>query len=453
MPDGNIEFLGRNDFQVKIRGYRIELGEIESCLMGHPGVREAVVIAREDRAEDKRLVAYYTAVLGEEFEPGVLSAEQLRAHVLGRLPEYMAPAAYVRLESLPLTPNGKLDRRALPAADTDAYSRGGYEAPQGEVESKLAEVWAEVLKVEQVGRHDNFFALGGHSLLAIRVIEHLRGQGLKVDVRALFASATLGDLAARVEAGTAAIEVPPRLIPAGCEAITPEMLPLVKLSQEEIDFIARQVPGGMSNVQDIYPLAPLQEGIFFHHLMSEEGDAYLLSSLSAVDTRERLEAFVEGLKRVVERHDILRTGLAWEGLAEPVQVVLRHVELAVEEVELDPAAGEAAEQLYARFDPRRHRIDLRQAPMLRVSVAYDEQQKRWLLLVRGHHLIGDHTTVEVIQEEIQEQLLGRVEEVRESVRYRNVVAQARLGMSREEHEEFFREMLGEVEEPTAPFGL
>jgi acyl carrier protein len=165
LADGNIEFLGRNDLQVKIRGFRIELGEIEARLMEHPAVREAVVIAREDTAGDKRLAAYYTDA-GEDS----LSAEQLRSHLSARLPEYMVPAAYVRLESLPLTPNGKLDRKALPAPESDAYSTRGYEAPQGETEARLAGIWAEVLKLDRVGRHDNFFALGGHSLLAIRVI-------------------------------------------------------------------------------------------------------------------------------------------------------------------------------------------------------------------------------------------------------------------------------------------
>ena len=167
LPDGNIEFLGRNDFQVKIRGFRIELGEIEARLMEHPGVREAVVIAREDTPGDKRLVAYYTSAEAQ----GAGDAEQLRSHLSAVLPEYMVPAAYVHLESLPLTPNGKLDRRALPAPQADAYSTRGYEPPQGEIEEQLAGIWAEVLKLDKVGRHDNFFSLGGHSLLAVRVVE------------------------------------------------------------------------------------------------------------------------------------------------------------------------------------------------------------------------------------------------------------------------------------------
>ena len=157
LADGNIEYLGRNDFQVKIRGFRIELGEIEARLAEYPAVREAVVIAREDSPGDKRLVGLLPTVAADgESEQDAISAEQLRSHLTALLPEYMVPAAYVCLESLPLTPNGKLDRKALPAPEVDAYSTRGYEPPQGEIETKLAEIWADVLKLERVGRHDNF---------------------------------------------------------------------------------------------------------------------------------------------------------------------------------------------------------------------------------------------------------------------------------------------------------
>ena len=189
LPDGNIEFLGRNDFQVKIRGFRIELGEIEARLMEHPAVREAVVIAREDTPGDKRLVAYYTAASGEGERAGeqrqdAVDIEGLRSHLSASLPDYMIPAAYVRLESLPLTANGKLDRRALPAPEADAYSTRGYEPPQGEVEVKLAAIWAEVLKLDRIGRHDNFFALGGHSLLAIQLQSRIQAiVGIEISIR------------------------------------------------------------------------------------------------------------------------------------------------------------------------------------------------------------------------------------------------------------------------------
>ncbi|HEV2733246.1 MAG TPA: amino acid adenylation domain-containing protein, partial [Longimicrobiaceae bacterium] len=442
--EGTLEYLGRNDFQVKVRGFRIELGEIEARLAEHPGVREAVVLAREDAPGEKRLVAYYA---GDE----AVEAEALRAHLGARLPEYMVPAAYVRLEALPLTPSGKLDRRALPAPEGDAYARREYEAPVGETETALAAAWSEVLGVERVGRRDNFFELGGHSLLAVRLVERMRRRGLRAEVQALFTTPTLAELAAVAGGGSAAVEVPPNRIPTPCEAITPGMLPLVDLTQAEVDRIAAGVEGGARNVQDIYPLAPLQEGILFHHLASTEGDPYLMSDLSSFDGRERLDRYLAALQAVIDRHDVLRTSVAWEGLREPVQVVWREARLQVVETELDPAGGDAAEQLWARFDPRRNRLDVRRAPLLRVHVARDAD--RWLLLLSVHHLVDDATTVEALRAEVQAHVSGRAHELPAPLPFRDYVAQARLGVSRAEHEAYFRELLGDVDEPTAPFGL
>ncbi|WP_348652018.1 amino acid adenylation domain-containing protein [Rhizobium sp. 007] len=164
LPDGNLEFLGRNDDQVKIRGFRIEPGEIAARLCEHARVREAAVVARQDRAGDKHLVAYVVCgpEAGSDDDDGGGLAGALRAHLSGRLPDYMVPSAFVRLEALPLTANGKLDRKGLPAPADDAYARRSYEAPQGEIETALAGIWAELLGLERVGRHDHFFELGGH---------------------------------------------------------------------------------------------------------------------------------------------------------------------------------------------------------------------------------------------------------------------------------------------------
>ncbi|MGH9969237.1 MAG: condensation domain-containing protein, partial [Pyrinomonadaceae bacterium] len=235
--------------------------------------------------------------------------------------------------------------------------------------------------------------------------------------------------------------------------ITPEMLPLVQLTAEEIERIVETVPTGAGNVQDIYPLAPLQEGILFHHLMEGEGDPYIVGSLYSFDSRQRLDRYLEAMQAVIDRHDILRTGVVWEGLPEPVQVVWRKAVLPVEEVELEVGAGDGAGQLREHYNPRSYRLDVRRAPMLRVAIAQDEEQGRWLMMLLRHHLIGDHTTLEVMQEEIEAYLLGQGNRLAKPLPFRNLVAQARLGMSREEHEGYFRELLADVEEPTAPFGL
>ncbi len=197
LRDGNIEFLGRNDFQVKIRGFRVELGEIEARLTEFPGVRVSVVVVRNDRVADSRLVAYYTAA--EAAGQVVPGAEQLRAHLLAKLPEYMVPAAYVRLESLPLTPNGKLDRKGLPTPGEGAFARQGYEEPRGEIEIAVAAIWAEALKIKRVGRYDNFFQLGGHSLLTLQVVNSLANENLYIQTLDLFAHPTVESLATRIE--------------------------------------------------------------------------------------------------------------------------------------------------------------------------------------------------------------------------------------------------------------
>jgi amino acid adenylation domain-containing protein len=182
LPDGTIAYVGRNDFQVKIRGFRIELGEIEAKLAACAGVREAIVIAREDNPGDKRLVAYMLP------EDGATPAvADLRAELAAVLPEYMIPSAFVTLEQFPLTPNGKLDRRALPAPDQSAVLTRAYEAPQGEIEIAIAGIWQELLGLEQVGRHDHFFELGGHSLLVTQLTLRVEQKfGISMPLRSFF---------------------------------------------------------------------------------------------------------------------------------------------------------------------------------------------------------------------------------------------------------------------------
>lgn len=246
--------------------------------------------------------------------------------------------------------------------------------------------------------------------------------------------------------------IPESRIPQRCEKITPEMLPLLNLTPEEIGRVVAGVVEGAANVQDIYPLTPLQEGILFHSLMSREQDPYLLCKQMSFETEVRLNDYLSALQSVITRHDILRSSVFWEGLREPVQVVWRKAPLRVEHIQLD-GAGDAAEQMYRRINPRRQRMDLREAPLLRTYVAHDQGKQRWLLLMMLHHLACTHVTDEVMRAEIEGHLLGQVERLPTPLPFRTLVAQTRRGASREEHEAFFRRMLADVEEPTAPFGL
>jgi amino acid adenylation domain-containing protein len=200
LPDGDIEFLGRNDLQVNILGFRVELGEIEKALMTHPKVQEAAVVAVQDKAGDKRLVAYYTRRESNEPDEDIAEAEELRNQLMVSLPEYMMPAEYVHLERMPLTTNGKLDRTALPSPGGEKHEAPVYEAPVGEIEATLAAIWAELLKVERVGRYDDFFALGGHSLLVTAMRSMIHEQ-LRYDLPLdkLFYNPCIAELATQLE--------------------------------------------------------------------------------------------------------------------------------------------------------------------------------------------------------------------------------------------------------------
>ncbi|MBM0137263.1 non-ribosomal peptide synthetase [Pseudomonas cannabina] len=435
MADGSLEYLGRNDEQVKIRGFRIELGEIASRLNDHPEVLDAVVVAREDVPGDKRLVGYYTCAEDQT----ALDIEQLRAWLSGLLPEYMVPAAFVRLAGLPVTANGKLDRKSLPAPDRDSIASRAYEAPQGAIEIALASLWAELLQVEQVGRQDNFFELGGHSLLAVTLIARMRRLDMKADIRVLFVQPTLAALAEAVGRDNE-IQVPANLIDAHCQRITPELLPLVALDQPAVDRIVAQVPGGAANVQDIYPLGPLQTGILYHHLTAGDSDPYLLQPQFAFADASRLDAFCQALQRVIERNDILRTALFWEGLQAPVQVVWRQAPLRVQETAL-PDLFNAP------------RMALTQAPLMHLVYAHDPDNQRITAVLRYHHVIMDHIALDVLSHELQAILLGNEAGLATPVPYRNYIAHVLQGPGDDAHEAFFREQLGDVDEPTSPYGL
>ncbi|KMJ45032.1 hypothetical protein AB204_11230 [Xenorhabdus khoisanae] len=456
LPDGNLEYIGRNDFQIKLRGFRIELGEIEAQLTQCHGVQKAVVLAREEAFYEqagheqtggqKRLVAYVQPQTGVELVPA-----ELRQQLAQHLAEYMLPSAFIILEAFPLTPNGKTDRDALPAPDASAFIVRNYESPTGETEIALAQIWQNLLGLEHVGRYDHFFELGGHSLMIVSLIEELRNIGWQLDVRNVFSTPILADMALTIQRDADTFVVPPNRIPEGCTAIVPDMLPLIALPQPQIDAIIETIPGGASNVQDIYPLAPLQEGILFHYLMQAQGDTYLLQSLLAFDNRERLDVFLAALQQVIDRHDILRTAVYWQGLAQPVQAVWRQAPLDIQ-VFTPATENDIPAQLRTHTDPLRHRINLNRAPLFAADIAYDSVQDEWLLALRFHHLVSDHMTLELIFAEIALILQGHTDTLPTALPYRNFIAQT-LSVPATEHEAYFRAQLADIDAPTAPFGV
>ncbi|WP_420127864.1 amino acid adenylation domain-containing protein, partial [Longimicrobium sp.] len=359
LADGTLEFLGRTDFQVKIRGFRIELGEIEAALRSHHAVREALVLAREDAPGDPRLVAYY---VGE-----ALDVETLRAHLSERLPEYMVPAAYVWLEAYPLTPNGKVDRKALPAPEGDAYARGGYEAPVGETEAALAEIWSALLGAEQVGRWDNFFELGGHSLLAVQVISRVRQMlGAEVALADLFERPVLADLARAID-GAARTELPP------------------------IEPADRSAP---------LPLSFAQQRLWFMDRMEGTGSAYHITDRQRLRGELDRDALRRALDRIVARHESLRTTFA-EVDGEPVQRVTpaEASPFQLAEHDLRRAAEPGAELRRLAAEEARAPFDLAQGPLIRGFLARLAEDDH-VLLISMHHIVSDGWSMGVLTREL-----------------------------------------------------
>ncbi|WP_345891925.1 amino acid adenylation domain-containing protein [Burkholderia sp. Ap-962] len=362
LPDGNIEYLGRNDFQVKIRGFRIELGEIEARLANHPAVREAVVLAIGDGA-DKRLVVYVVA----EHDEQLVGA--LRSHLGAQLPDYMVPAAFVRLDALPLTPNGKVDRRALPAPDQSALARQAYEAPQGEIECALAEIWAELLGVEKVSRHDSFFALGGHSLLAVRLVGRIAALGTELPLAKLFASPTLAGLAAlitnRLDQGAAAL---PLITPVSRDGELP-----LSFAQQRLWFLAQ-----LDGVSATYHI-PL-----------------------ALRLRGRLDAtaWQRALDTLLDRHEALRSTFVTVQGQPQVRLLPVGTALPVMHHDLRDAP-DVQQQLQAISAQEAHApFDLERGPLIRARVIRLSEDEHAFLLTQ-HHIVSDAWSFEVLLGELQ----------------------------------------------------
>ncbi|WP_437589100.1 non-ribosomal peptide synthase/polyketide synthase [Sorangium sp. So ce1000] len=353
-PDGAIEFLGRLDHQVKIRGLRIELGEIEARLLQHPGVGEAVVLARDEAHGGKRLVAYVAGRDG-----AALDAKSLRAWLAEALPAYMVPAPILVLDRLPLSPNGKVDRRALPAPEQiEAPVHRPHVAPRTEPERFLAEIWAEVLRREQVGVEDDFFELGGDSIVTLQIIARAAQRGLRLTPKQIFTRRTIAALAGDLAAAQAA-----PLPPAAPAAIAP--FSLARLERAQLDALLKADDG----IEDVVPASPVQQGMLFHSLLTPEDSPYFNQIVCRFTQGLDVEAFSRAFEVLGARHAILRTGFV-TGVEEPHQVVRRAARLPLEVLdwrEVPEAEQAAALERFLR-DDRRQGLRFEEPPLMRVSV-------------------------------------------------------------------------------------
>jgi len=352
---GVLEFLGRMDNQVKVRGFRIEPGEVEAVLRRNPALRDAVVLARPDGAGDTRLVGY---VVAEGLRP---SATQLRAWMKEHLPEYMVPTLFVALEAMPVNANGKVDRHALPDPDAARLEGGeGYVAPETEAERTLAAIWAEVLRLERVGVHDNFFSLGGDSILSIQVIARAGEAGLRMTPRSVFVHQTIAELAGVVgQAGAS---------------------------------VAEQGP-----VTGDAPLTPVQRGFL------EQGPAephHNLTLLFAAREPLAAAALERACAALLAHHDALRMrytrgedGWRQTNAAPSAETPFEAIDLSA----VEPDAREAA--FTARAAVLQRSLDLEHGPLVRFALFRMGEADR--VLVVAHHLVMDVVTLGFLAQDLE----------------------------------------------------
>ncbi|MBD2253936.1 amino acid adenylation domain-containing protein [Nostoc parmelioides FACHB-3921] len=371
LPDGNIEYLGRIDNQVKIRGFRIELGEIEAALSQYRDVQAACIIPREDTPGDKRLVAY---VVAHQDSPTTMS--ELRQFLKAKLPDYMVPSAFVMLDALPLTPSGKVDRRALPAPDLDNEITDKYVAPRNPTEELLAQIWAQVLKVEKVGIHDNFFDLGGHSLLATQLISRIRNVfKVELPLRELFASAKISELARSLE----------------------------QLQQHDLELSAQPIVPRTKNTD--LPLSYAQQRLWFLDQFEPNSPSYNIPVALRLAGTLNQAALLQSLQEIIHRHEALRTNFVtvdekatqvirglgtgdW-GLGVISVVDLQHLPTTEQERVLQDLAQQQGQISF----------NLANEPLIRVTLVVLSETEH-ALFVCMHHIVSDGWSMGVFVQEL-----------------------------------------------------
>ncbi|MBX3328845.1 MAG: amino acid adenylation domain-containing protein [Nitrospira sp.] len=381
--DGTVEFHGRVDNQVKVRGFRIELGEIEAQLRTDSRLKDAVVVVREAADGTKQLAAYLAA-------PTDLDLDSVRSRLAVHLPDYMIPSTVTVLEALPLTANGKIDRAALPDPEqTQAATRDGYVAPRNDVETTLAQIWADVLHLDRVGIQDNFFAIGGDSIRSLQVVARAHKSGIKLTPKHLFEHPTVAAVAA--VAATALSE-------STGDPATQDF----SLSGLDPSEIERLFPD-RSTIEDLYPLTPMQEGMLFHTLLNPGSGIYLMQQHYTWNGPLNLERLVEAWGRVIERHPILRTAYVWKDLKRPLQVVQRRIDPAEAVQVLDWRDSSAAEQKDCLIRTLETELsegfDMSRAPLMRIRLIRTGEES-YHVVRSFHHILTDDWCFSILMMEV-----------------------------------------------------
>ncbi|MCF4994541.1 amino acid adenylation domain-containing protein [Pseudomonas syringae] len=421
-----LEYMGRIDHQVKIRGLRIELGEIEARLLKHAAVREAVVVAAEVLGT-QQLVAYLVPTQASTLTDTAGLHDELSTWLAMTLPDYMVPTHRVWLAQMPLSPNGKLDRKRLPVVELTASQQ--HVEPVNETEQALVAIWKDVLGLERISTTDSFFALGGDSIVSIQVVSRARQQGLELSPKDLFQQPTIQLLALRVQAGGSSS--------APVTALAD--MPLHGLNEAQV--AALPLPEGQ--LDGLYRLSPMQQGMLFLGLNSPQADLYINQLSVPVQGLEPMR-LKDAWETVSRRHDILRTGFLWQDLAEPLQFVLADPPLPISVLDWRDRDC-SAQALQALADSERAKgFDLDCPPLQRltlVRVSDDSHQLIWTY----HHILIDGWSSSQLIGEVLNQYSGKV--LAEAVPYRryiNWLQQQDANAS----EGFWRQHLASLDEPT-----
>jgi amino acid adenylation domain-containing protein len=384
LPDGTIRFLGRIDDQLKIRGFRIETGEIESQLLSYPEIQKAAVLARKWK-NDKFIVGYYTS--GQ-----VIEEEALRNYLSDRLPHYMVPSYFVRLDEIPLTSSGKVNRRALPELEIKADDK--HVAPASPEEKALVECWSAVLKVDKIGITDNYFALGGDSIKSIQISSKLRGRGYETSLKDIFTHQTIRELALRL----APVNAAPSHEAEVTRDIQPGKLIVADLTSPEIPPQLLEKLQEVYQIEDIYTLSPMQEGMLFHALIDNGQDYYFAQVVFSIHGRLNPALVEYSMNELIARYGILRTMFLHEGFSRPIQVVLkeRKIDFLFRDVRDDCARGDNQQvvQFYQAQDKGRP-FQLGADVLMRVTVLQTRDDE-YELIWSYHHIIMDGWCMDII---------------------------------------------------------
>ncbi len=381
LPDGNLEYIGRNDAQINIRGLRIECSEIENVLLGYQGIKRCIVLLRQNE-ERQYLIAYY---LSDE----AISRSSLKGYLLDILPNYMVPRYFIRLELFPLTKNGKLNRAELPDPDFTLNDLA-YVAPCTELEEKLCSIWQQLLKLERVGIKDNFFTLGGDSILSIQLVSMMRREGIECTVKDLFEYGNIERLANEMTKHRDGMPLPILRE----QSSTVHDFSLLNISDALLAKLQKRY-----NVEALYRATNLQQGLIYHALAHPEDDAYRVQILLDYYDVLDIELYRKAWEVAIETYPSLRLCFNWE--EELIQVITKSAQLDCTEHDLSEVDDKPDAIALIQKQDRKEKFNLEQPGLFRLHII-KQADRHFTILKSEHHSITDGWSETILVQKIQD---------------------------------------------------